>query len=262
MNGACPDTDSVSVTVLPMPIANAGNDVSFCAGGSTQLCDTLSLNGNISNWYQLPLWTLVDTDSCTLVSPMTSTDYAVIVSNGLCSDTDTVSVIVYPLPVVDAGSNVSILTNGSTVLSGTGNGIYLWAPATGLSCISCANPTATPTITTTYTLVVTDTATGCMASDTVRVTVVPAVVPNDGLSPNGDGINDVWTIPNIELFPNAAVEVYNRWGELLFSSVGYKTKWDATYKGKELPVGTYYYVINLNSDLYKEPITGPITILR
>jgi gliding motility-associated-like protein len=94
------------------------------------------------------------------------------------------------------------------------------------------------------------------------VTVIKDVVPNDGLSPNGDGVNDVWTIPGIEEFPGAVVEVYNRWGELLFSSVGYKTKWDATYNGKDLPVGTYYYVINLHSDLIPDPITGPITILR
>ena len=89
------------------------------------------------------------------------------------------------------------------------------------------------------------------------------MIVNDGISPNGDGINDIWEIPNIEKFPDALVEVYNRWGELIFSATNYAgNKWDGKYKGKDLPVGTYYYVINLNSDLHKDPITGPITILR
>jgi gliding motility-associated-like protein len=195
------------------------------------------------------------------VAPLINTDYALIVSNGFCSDTDTVSVVIYPTPLVDAGANVTILTSTSTGLNGTGTGTYLWTPSNGLSSTTDANPTANPSATTTYTLVVTDPS-GCTGSDSVTVTVLLNIIPNDGLSPNGDGINDVWTIPGIEGFPNALVEVYNRWGELLFSSVGYTKKWDATFKGKDLPVGTYYYVINLNSDLIKDPITGPITILR
>ena len=262
LNGVCGDTDSVSVTVLAMPIANAGFDVSFCQSGSTQLCDTLSINGVVSTWYQLPLWNPVDTDTCIIVSPLTSTDYAVIVSNGVCSDTDTVSVTIFPLPLVDAGTSATILATQSASLNGTGNGTYVWTPSTGLSCTTCANPTANPTTSTTYTLTVTDTS-GCVAWDTVRVTIIQDVIVNDGLSPNGDGINDIWEIPNIEKFPNALVEVYNRWGELIFSTANYSSnKWDGKYKGKELPVGTYYYVINLNSDLHKDPITGPITILR
>ncbi|PCH84817.1 MAG: hypothetical protein COB88_10960, partial [Flavobacteriales bacterium] len=62
--------------------------------------------------------------------------------------------------------------------------------------------------------------------------------------------------------------VYNRWGELIFDSPQgdkYATKFDGTYKGKLLPVGTYYYVIKFNEDVngvVKETLTGPLTILR
>jgi len=261
MNGLCSDTDSVAVTVLVMPVAAAGNDTVYCTGGSATLCGTLSQNGTAFAWYALPAWTKIDSVVCTTVSPLTTTSYALIVSNGICSDTDIVVVTVYPSPIVDAGPNVTIIVSTGTVLNGTGSGTYLWTPSTGLSSSTIANPTANPTVTTTYTLTVTD-AGGCSSSDSVRVTIVTNVIANDGLSPNGDGLNDVWTITSIEQFPNALVEVYNRWGELLFSSIGYSQKWDATYKGKELPVGTYYYVINLNSALHPDPITGPITILR
>lgn len=261
MNGVCSDTDSVVVTVLPMPIANAGSDTAFCQGESVTLCGTLSQNGLLFNWFTLPSWTPGDTDTCTTVSPFVTTDYGLIVSNGICSDTDTVNVTIFPAPVANAGSDVTILASATTQLNGSGGGTYIWTPSSGLSSTTDANPVASPSATTTYTLVVTD-ASGCTSIDSVKITIVTKVTPNDGLSPNGDGINDVWVIPNIEQFPNALVEIYNRWGELLFHSIGYATKWDATYNGKELPVGTYYFVINLNSDLYPDPITGPITILR
>ncbi|HEY4800486.1 MAG TPA: gliding motility-associated C-terminal domain-containing protein, partial [Bacteroidia bacterium] len=189
-------------------------------------------------------------------------NFVLVATNGICNDTDTIVVTIRPAPAVNAGPDVTILATNSTGLTGTGNGTYLWSPATGLSCSTCANPTANPSVTTNYTLTVTDTS-GCTASDTIRVTIISDIIVNDGISPNGDGINDVWEIPNIEHFPNALVEVYNRWGELVFHSTNYTSgKWDGKYNGKDLPVGTYYYVINLNSDLKKEPLTGPITILR
>lgn len=264
MNGLCSDTDSVAVTVLPMPIANAGTDTAYCQGGSVQLCGTLSQNATTFNWFELPLWAPGDTDTCTIVSPFVTTDYGLIVSNGFCSDTDTVNITIYPAPVANAGPDITVLASANSPLTGTGagpGGTYLWSPSTALTSTTDANPTANPSVTTTYNLLVTD-INGCTDVDSMTITVVNDVKPNDGLSPNGDGINDVWTIPNIEQFPNALVEVYNRWGELLFHSIGYATKWDATYNGKDLPVGTYYFVINLNSDLHPDPITGPITILR
>jgi len=67
----------------------------------------------------------------------------------------------------------------------------------------------------------------------------------DAFSPNGDGDNDVWNIYNIWLFPNCKVEVYNTWGSRVFSSTGYTEPWDGIYNGKNLPAGTYYYIIDL-----------------
>jgi gliding motility-associated-like protein len=98
------------------------------------------------------------------------------------------------------------------------------------------------------------------------VEVLPQIIIPNGISPNGDGPNDTWVIDGIDFFPNNHVEVYNRWGELLYIADGYNNTtvfWDGTYKGKDLPVGTYYYIIKLNTDLYDpDYFTGPITILR
>jgi gliding motility-associated-like protein len=105
-------------------------------------------------------------------------------------------------------------------------------------------------------------ANGCIATSTVGVDIYPEIDIPNGFSPNNDGKNDVWIIDNIEQFVDCTVEVYNRWGEQLFFNRGYTKKFDGKYNGKDLPVGTYYYVINLNHPVYTKPYTGPLTIFR
>jgi gliding motility-associated-like protein len=84
-------------------------------------------------------------------------------------------------------------------------------------------------------------------------------IPNV-FSPNGDNINDRWVINGLTEFPSCVVEVYNRYGQRVFRSVGYQQPWDGTIAGKPLPVGTFYYVIDIrNGD---EPMSGHITILK
>jgi gliding motility-associated-like protein len=72
------------------------------------------------------------------------------------------------------------------------------------------------------------------------------VLASDVLSPNGDGINDTWMIVNIERYPNAKVNVYNRWGNEVFSAVGYTNDWRGTNGtgGNQLPAGSYFYQID------------------
>ncbi|MCH2197826.1 MAG: gliding motility-associated C-terminal domain-containing protein [Flavobacteriales bacterium] len=80
----------------------------------------------------------------------------------------------------------------------------------------------------------------------------------DALTPNGDGANDEWIIGGLEFFPNSLVQVFNRWGQLLYESKGYSTPWDGTWNGNALPVADYYYVITYDES--KEPILGTVTI--
>jgi len=79
-------------------------------------------------------------------------------------------------------------------------------------------------------------------------------------TPNNDNIHDYWQIDGTELFDNISVQVFNRWGQLVFESVGYNEPWDGRSSGEDLPSSTYYYVIDLNDG--KEPFNGPITIKR
>lgn len=79
-------------------------------------------------------------------------------------------------------------------------------------------------------------------------------------TPNGDGINDTWVIRGIENYPGASVQIFNRYGLKVFESQKYQSPFDGTINGKPLPVGTYYYIINLTENC--KPVSGSITILR
>jgi len=80
------------------------------------------------------------------------------------------------------------------------------------------------------------------------------------ITPNGDGINDQWLIPELKNYPNARVEIYNRYGQPIFKSLGYKVPFDGRREGTPLGSGTYYYVIDLRSGCTLRK--GSLTILR
>lgn len=83
----------------------------------------------------------------------------------------------------------------------------------------------------------------------------------NSFTPNGDNYNDTWIIRNIELYPEASVNVYNRWGNIVFESKGEYIPWDGSYKGEQLPSEVYYYIIVLNNN-EDNKYTGTITIVR
>jgi len=85
---------------------------------------------------------------------------------------------------------------------------------------------------------------GC---DTARVdiTIICKVFQIfDGFSPNDDGINDTFTIDGIEDFPNNELQIFNRWGNMVFKQKGYKGQWGGTWNNQKLPDGTYFYLLN------------------
>ena len=81
------------------------------------------------------------------------------------------------------------------------------------------------------------------------------------ITPNNDGFYDTWKIKNIELFPNAEVHVFNRWGKMVFSTKNIPAnEWDGTFEGKLLPTDSYHYVLYLNDG--SDPKSGVISIIR
>jgi len=94
---------------------------------------------------------------------------------------------------------------------------------------------------------------------TVNPTGVAPFIPN-AFTPNGDGINDTWNIKYLASYPLCTVDIFNRYGEKLYSSIGYTVPWDGKYKGTDLPAGTYYYVINPQKG--SNILSGYVTIIR
>jgi gliding motility-associated-like protein len=103
----------------------------------------------------------------------------------------------------------------------------------------------------------------CPATDVVSLTIGLPIEIFTAFSPNSDGFNDIWNIGEIERFATCQIEVFDRWGQSVFKSVGYEQPWDGTYKGKYLPTGAYYYVIELNSlEVTIPPMTGVVSIVH
>jgi gliding motility-associated-like protein len=240
--------------------ANAGSDTSVCSG------EQVILNGTGGvNYFWQPEAGLSNPVIANPVATVTDEITYVLIATepGGCYDRDTITLGVHPTPAIDAGSDTTIAAGQTIQLSATGGPFasYSWMPQEGLDDPSASSPILTVTEDMIY-YVTGTTEFGCQETDSVIITTASDLVIYTGFTPNGDGINDYWDIDNVIFYPNITVEVYNRWGGQVFSSRGYTSekRWDGTYKGKDVSIGTYYYVINLNDG--SKPITGHVTIIR
>ena len=178
---------------------------------------------------------------------------------------DSVLVNVVSLPVVVAGADTILSYDDLYDLGGNPTGpteaTYIWSPLNNFVLESDsieANPSIVVMSSEVYTVIVTDTN-GCKNFDQVEVQLIPDIVVPTGFSPNGDGINDTWIIQNLNQFNNTRVSVFNRWGTRLFTTQDVNEHWD----GLELPVGTYYYIIEFDGyDGIPDHLEGSITIIR
>lgn len=109
-----------------------------------------------------------------------------------------------------------------------------------------------------YTVIVTDNI-GCTLSTSVFVQpTIGCFFIATAITPNGDGVNDEWILGGLEFYSQAKINVYNRWGQNVFTSKGYSARWDARYQGEMLPIADYYFTIDYAPD--KEVIMGTVTI--
>jgi gliding motility-associated-like protein len=187
--------------------------------------------------------------------------YTVTGANGCVAGTSH-AIVVYPTPLMTAGADKYLLEDGYIMLDGkaTGNNItYLWTPAGFLDNTTIAAPKVTATQDITYTLLVTS-ADGCKAADDVVVKILKKIKVPNAFSPNGDGINDNWVIQYLDSYPDCTIDVYNRYGQVVFHSTGYTRPWDGRVNGQSLPVGTYYWIINPKNGRIQ--VNGPVTIIR
>ncbi|HXL55082.1 MAG TPA: gliding motility-associated C-terminal domain-containing protein [Chitinophagaceae bacterium] len=258
----CIDTASVNLIVFPAAHVTAiSNDVNICEGTSTKL--TVS-GGTRFKWYP---GNFLNNDSIAnpVAAPSDSTRFMAVVRNDYdCTDTAYVNVNVWKKPRANAGSDKRTRAGIPVTLEGTVSGTdirYFWTPTFNIDNANSLRPLVNAPQSAYYTLH-TESNRGCgAATDEVFIKVYDKILIPNAFSPNGDGINDVWNIEPLDLFGDADLQVYNRYGQLVFRNIGYIKPWDGTRNGTPMPVGTYYYILDLKIKNEK-PLTGRITILR
>lgn len=170
-------------------------------------------------------------------------------------------VVVGETPVLDL-IDVLFASRGKPISIGTTDSLnvtYQWSPPTYLNNATYANPTSTPLANFTYTATATN-AYGCSATHEVKVRIIENVLIPDAFTPNNDGINEKWELKGIAEYPNCRVTIYNRWGTVIFHSVGYQTAFDGTAGGALQMPGVYAYRIRLTEN--SPEMTGSLTLIR
>jgi len=165
-------------------------------------------------------------------------------------------------PALEAGPDRTIIRGGQATLAiqAAGNNLkYKWSPSTGLDRDDVKSPIASPDEETLYTVTITSDE-GCVLTDSLSVSIVDDITIPNTFTPNGDGVNDVWAIKYLESFPSATINIFTRYGVPVFTSKGYFTPWDGSWRGETLHPGTYYYVITTPTK--PKPYSGYVTIIR
>lgn len=266
---ACSDVTSQTITVYPQPKASFTVSASqLCYGDIINFTDkSYSGSSAVANW----VWNLAGGDISTQQNPnkqfndsgLFTVSLYFLNADGCISDTATQSLTVYPNPKLVLPHKITVLIGGQVILTPTyvyGNELaYLWTPSTYLSSDTAATPKAIPEEDITYRLKLTAKG-GCSVTDTIFIRVLKGPEVPNAFSPNGDGINDTWRIKYLDGYPGATIDVYNRYGQIVFRSLGYDVEWNGTRNGNPLPIGTYYYIINPKNG--RQIITGSVTIIK
>jgi gliding motility-associated-like protein len=261
------------ITFGASPGADAGPDLNVCSqdvsvqlngkilatvgGGkwSTSGSGTFSPSANQPDALYLPSTADVQAGSVVLTLTATGADECFF-------PTDNMKVSLIPPPTVNAGGIRYVLKDRTITLTPTvsDNDVkYLWTPNTDISDVTIKNPVITGTVDMAYTLQVTDSR-GCVSTDQTFIKVSPVLTVPNTFTPNADGVNDFWDIKGLVAYQDAVIDVFNRYGQRLFHSVGYNTPWDGTFDRQLLPSATYFYIIS--TKVKGQVISGSVTILR
>ena len=186
VNG-CSNMDSLFITVLSLPIANAGGDTATCTGVSLQLNGS---GGNIPEWINST--SLSDPNIYNpIASPNSATNYILKVTDLFgCINFDTILVDVFANVVADAGADIDTCANVPIPLQASGGVSYLWLDSLYLNHPNVANPLAFPNDDIEFVVEVTD-SNGCVGYDTLQISIFLANTSNDTVICSGDSFQPI-----------------------------------------------------------------------
>lgn len=248
----CPALPVSGLVLVSGPDFDLGNDLNICEGEVIEI--------EAPAGYDSYLWS----DGSVGSSIITGTEgyKSVIVSDEYgCSLADSLYLSVHPYPQVELGPDTSLCGDEELMLDAGPDGVlYNWSTGDGNR-----NFTVYEGEQTIWVEVIDEN--NCSNSDTIIIDACSsdgrfADMPT-AFTPNGDGKNDVWRIPELETFPNAVVEIFDRWGNQIYKSEpGYSDPWDGVSSdGRTMPMDSYYFVIDLG-DGSSEPLVGTVTIIK
>jgi len=266
---SCTNSDSVTVFVQPPPgLGLTPKNISICNGDSVLLTAS---GGDIYSWS--PVETVLNTTSAaTEVFPSVNTTYKVVVTNIVCkvidSFTSNVSVKISPTITITKSNDIDCI-NLQAQLMATGGVNFKWTPDKYITNTGIDNPIVNPPSNTWYYVNVKG-ENGCKNEDSILVTSTinadAAVfdVPN-AFTPNHDGLNDCFSVKYWGPADYFSIEIYDRWGYLVYHSNNINACWNGTISSKPQPSGTYVYKISVSSKCTNNIIVhkkGTIVLIR
>jgi gliding motility-associated-like protein len=266
--GSCLARDQLIVTTVPYPIALAGNDTVICYNTAAQLNGLH--DGVFFSWS--PASYLNDPNILNPVSsPPRTMTYILSAFDTLgCPKPgrDTILITVLPRVRAFAGNDTSVVVGEPLQFNGSGGVGYLWSPATGLNNTTIANPVGVYTFeidNIPYKLTVTDAA-GCADSAFVRIKVFktnPTVFVPTAFTPNSDGKNDVVRPIAVGIKKINYFSIYNRWGQLVFTTTINGRGWDGKIAGQLQGSNTFVWMVSA-IDYIGKPVflKGTVTLIR
>jgi gliding motility-associated-like protein len=268
--GVCVAEDDVNVPVLPAPVAEAGPDGEICYGQNYQL----QANGGLTyEWTPQRYLSDPYNASPQVLQPDRTTTYTLTaIDANHCRSLITDDVTIKVIPPI----RVKITPADTVVFAGAqfqyqASSVadnYSWSPATGLDNPTVANPNvvAPSTVgTVIHYRVDASTAAGCKGGGTaiLRVYKGPDIYVANAFSPNNDGKNDVFLPFPVGIRQISYFQVFNRWGQMVFSTTTLQQGWDGRLAGVEQPAGVYTWMIEaVTQDGQKISKKGTVTLVR
>lgn len=265
--GCSSDTATRNFQIKQIPIISIASNNSSCPN------QVLNFNGiqvdtntTIQQWY----WNFGDTGNSntqnTSHSYTNSGNYSVslwtVASNGCVSDSIK-KIIAINSTVAFAGNDTTVYANTTYQLNATGGGTYNWTPTTGLNNPSIANPTSVLQNSIVY--ILTTTLNGCSDTDAINITVLkgPAIYVPTGFTPNCDNLNDLFLPHYYGIKRLYFLNIYNRWGQLIFTTNNMLIGWNGNFNGVQQPIGIYIWTLkaeDLSGKIYE--MKGITNIIR
>lgn len=251
-------TDSVYIEVIDVyPQVNP--DTTICPGDTAIL---FASGGETYLWSPIASVMYPDSNS-TIAVPSEPTQYSVLVSSPEgCSKILSTKVFFHPIPIAQINTDNYISYGHEVMLEGVTNvSTYYWESTDSVYCVNCLNTLAKPEETATYIFNVQDTN-GCVNSDTITVFLDGSLYVPNTFTPNGDGINDFFSIKGKEI-KTFKLLIFNRWGQLIFKSESMDDQWDGTHNSRQVLIDTYVWKVEYEDyqKNYKKLI-GHVNVIR